>query len=343
MPIPEHFLQIDEEGYALQGDLRVTDKEVGLRLLATLKLVGDGTLVAKYGVHDVIIEAFDEPYIGQMISNKGGKWFLTLPYGFEIEFNPQSLTVDEWDRFHGYAENGIPFVLSRKAQAELFNLADEYDDDGLTLDGDRLEVPPYWQEEKDLQQSQYWCKIYQGEDEPGWNLKQPAPAFVDMLPRLRLSRSRVLVLGCGDGHDAAFFAQNGHVVTAVDFSASALERAKKNYGHFENIRWIQSDVFKLPSEFDNSFDIIVEHTCYCAVSPTLRNKLVQTWRRCLVDGGHLMGVFFVMEKRRGPPFGGSEWELRQRLKLFQPIFWGRWQKSIEKRQGKELFLYMLKK
>jgi hypothetical protein len=51
-----------------------------------------------------------------------------------------------------------------------------------------------------------------------------------------------------------------------------------------------------------------------------------------------------MYKKQGPPYGGSEWELRQRLKdSFQFVFWGRWQKSLPKRQGKELFVYAQKK
>ena len=112
----------------------------------------------------------------------------------------------------------------------------------------------------------------------------------------------------------------------------------------ENINFVQADLFKLPREFEKAFDIIFEHTCYCAINPTRRAELVKIWNRCLVDGGHLMGVFFAFEKRSGPPFGGSEWELRQRLKdSYQPIFWGRWQKSEPRRQGKEFFAYLKKK
>jgi hypothetical protein len=50
-----------------------------------------------------------------------------------------------------------------------------------------------------------------------------------------------------------------------------------------------------------------------------------------------------MERRTHPPFGGTEWELRQRLKkYFHFIFWGRWQNSIDRRNGKEVLVYAQK-
>jgi hypothetical protein len=67
---------------------------------------------------------------------------------------------------------------------------------------------------------------------------------------------------------------------------------------------------------------------------------VQKWRELLTEKGLLMGVFFATERRVGPPFGGSEWELRQRLKKhFRFLFWGRWHQSLDRRNGKELFVY----
>jgi hypothetical protein len=51
-----------------------------------------------------------------------------------------------------------------------------------------------------------------------------------------------------------------------------------------------------------------------------------------------------MEKRQGPPFGGSEWELKQRLKNnFKPLIWQRFKNSIKGRWGKELVIFAQKK
>lgn len=344
MPIPTQFVQIDEEGYGVSRELRIQDPLVGRELLENLELHPSGTLLSTFGGTPVIVEAFDEPLIAQQIFRDEKSWKIHGVYGVEFNFPLESLSVDEWDRFHGYTEKNVPFVMSRKAQATFFNMVEEFDDESITVGGKTYEVPPYWPDKTEIEKEQFWSKSYVGDNNPGWNLGEPAEALKDMLPRLKISRSRILVLGCGEGHDAALFAAAGHVVTAVDISPLALERAKKLYGHMENLKFVEADLFALPRDFDQSFDVVFEHTCYCAINPSLRQDLVKVWNRVLAPEGHLMGVFFAFEKRLGPPFGGSEWELRQRLKnSYLPIFWGRWQKSVPNRQGKELFIYSKKK
>jgi SAM-dependent methyltransferase len=344
MPIPTRFVQIDEEGYGVSGETRIQDPEIGGELLSSMKLHEGGTLVSTFGETPVIVEAFDEPYVASQVHLDGEKWFIELPYDLRISFKLESLSLDEWDRFHGYAENKIPFVLSRKAQASFFQMLEEFDDDSITFKGKNYEIPPYWDDKPEVEKENFWSNLYRSESTPGWDLGEPAEALKDMLPRLKLTKSRVLVLGCGDAHDAALFASLGHVVTAVDISPVALERAKKLYGHMENLNFVQADLFDLPRDFDKAFDIIFEHTCYCAINPALRPDLVKVWNRVLTETGYLMGVFFALEKRGGPPFGGTEWELRQRLKnSYHPVFWGRWQKSVPKRQGKEFFIYCKRK
>ncbi|MFN7904791.1 MAG: class I SAM-dependent methyltransferase, partial [Pseudobdellovibrionaceae bacterium] len=96
--------------------------------------------------------------------------------------------------------------------------------------------------------------------------------------------------------------------------------------------------------FTAAFDVVCEHTCFCALNPSLRKQLVKTWQRCLVPNGTLFGVFFSMFKFQGPPFGATEWEIRKRLgNPFQILFWNRWRKSVPGRMGRELFVYARKK
>lgn len=342
MSIPTQFVQIDEEGFGLSREVRIQDPAVGQEILNNLKLHEGGTLLSTIGGTPVIVEAFDEPYVASQVHLFDEKhWAIELPYFVEKDFLLDTLTLDEWDRFHGYTTSGIPFVFSRKAQASFFNQLEEFGDDFIIFGGKQYDIPAYWTDEKKVESESHWSKVYRQESTPGWDLGGPAEALKDMMPRLKITRCRVLVLGCGDGHDAAFFAQAGHFVTAVDISPLAIERAKKLYGHMENITFVEADLFKLPREMDGAFDIVFEQTCYCAINPTRRQELVKVWNRVLTTEGHLMGVFFAMEKRQGPPFGGSEWELRQRLKSsYLPIFWGRWQASVPRRQGKEFFVYM---
>jgi SAM-dependent methyltransferase len=149
-----------------------------------------------------------------------------------------------------------------------------------------------------------------------------------------------LILGCGSGNDAAYFAKQGHTVTAVDFSEEAVAQAKAKYEGVEGLTFLRQDALALPESWNERFDLVFEHTFYCAISPDRRGELVRTWKRMLHGQGHLLGVFFVMEKRFGPPFGGSEWEIRERLKKdFKFLYWTRWHRSLERRKAKELVVY----
>lgn len=344
MAIPNEFLQIDEEGYALTKEVRIQDLEVGNEILRNMRLHEGGTLLSTFGGEPVIIEAFDEPYVAAQVYFSNNYWRIQLPYEVTFTFDLHSLSVDEWDRFHGYAENGIPFVMSRKAQALFFEAITEFDDDSITWKGEHIPVPAYWQENSKVNHSSHWTRIYHEEKNPGWNLGEPAEGLKDMLPRIKLARSRILVPGCGEGHDAAFFAERGHIVYAVDFSEEAIARAKAKYGHIEDLHFVQADIFKLPTEWIRTFDVVFEHTCYCAVSPERRQELINVYKKMLHETGHLMGVFFTFEKRASTPYGGSEWELRQRIKdSFNFIFWGRLRNSVPRRMGKELFIYAAKK
>lgn len=344
MALPEKFIAIDEEGYPLFGEIRVTDPAVGSEILRNIRFAENNAFMTDVMGDEALIEAFDEPLVAQQILKlENGSWRILLPYGLELVFKPATLTLDEWDRFHGFTDKNIPFVMSRKAQNEFFNLVDSFDDESITIDGKTLELSSWLPDVEEVENDERWTKIYRTED-PKWELQEPAPALVDMLPRLKLPKSRILVLGCGSGEDANHFAEHGHVVTAVDFSEEAISRAKKKFGHVKNIEFIQQDIFKLGREHENAYDIVFEHTCFCAINPAKRNDMVKLWRRSLIETGFLMGVFFTMEAKRNTPFGSTEWEIRERLKKgFKFVFWSRWKKSPGQRNGKELFIYAQKK
>lgn len=337
----ERYLPIDEDGYFVFDGRRVDDEAIGREMIGALRVDNRAIKTSLRG-QDAWVEAFDAPIMARHLRrdpNVSGEGILDLPYRAEARFAFSTLMVDEWDRFHGYTTTGLPFVLSRQAQVELFDALDAFDDDSITVAGHQYPTPPWLPPTDAPRTNDFWSQLYR-EGEPPWEQGHESKALPIVLPQLKLSKSRVLVLGCGSGHDAAYFASQGHTVTAVDFSAEAIERAKKLYGGRENLQFVESDIFKLPEAWAGQFDLIFEHTCYCAISPDRRNDLVKLWRKLLHARGHLLGVFFVMERRDGPAFGGSEWEVKQRLKdKFRALFWTRWRQSTPDRKGKELVVY----
>jgi SAM-dependent methyltransferase len=346
--LPSQYLVIDEEGYPLVNEVRAS-ADVGSDVLRHIRFAENGAFESEVAGQRFLIEAFDEPFVAHSLSapNKNSEkiqfWKIQLPFGVEKNFRIHSLRVDDWDRFHGLTTEGIPFLLSEDAQAQLFEIADSYDDDSITIDSKIIPVPYLFAPEVPVDTEEYWTNIYLHQT-PKWDLAKPTPILTQLLTRLKIPKSRVLVLGCGKGHDAAYFAQQGHFVTAVDISPEALQQARALYGTISNLQFVQHDIFDLPREWEAQFDLIFEHTCYCAVNPSRRSELAKIWRRLLAPNGHLLGVFFTAEHRNATPFGATEWEIRERVKNhFHFIFWGRWRTSIDNRDGKELAVYIQKK
>src|SRR5687767_2063468 len=83
-----------------------------------------------------------------------------------------------------------------------------------------------------------------------WNLSGPHPFMSELLKLIAKSSEyyksienvTVYVPGCGHGHDAAFFAEHGFNVIAVDFVEKACEIAKTLYGSIERLSIQLKDV-----------------------------------------------------------------------------------------------------
>lgn len=345
------FLTIDERGNIFLGkDLNteeksVTNLETCQEALKNLNLSENFQLTTEINNEIYIVESFDFPLLVSKVSmEESSKIILTAQYGVSFLADTLRWTTNDFDQFCGLTTTGVPFRLIETAQAQLFELSDDYDDDSFTLNGKKIPTPYYFNSQPEISKNEFWTDQYQKSDRPNWDLNEAANSFKDMLPRLKLPKSRVLVLGCGLGHDAALFAQAGHVVTAVDFSELAIQKAKEKYGLFQNLQFIVADVFNLPQEWNESFDLVVEHTLFCAIDPHRRKELISVWKKLLHEEGHIFSVFFTMFKPSGPPFGLTEMDLRTFLKpSFQFLFWGRFRNSIPGRQGKELFVYAKKR
>jgi SAM-dependent methyltransferase len=130
-------------------------------------------------------------------------------------------------------------------------------------------------------------------------------------PRLKVwlrgkkSAMKVLVPGCGAGHEVRLFAEQGHDVLGIDFADEAIEAARRALGGFAS-RVRKADFFSL----EGQFDLIYERAFLCAL-PRARSP---DWARRMAElvrpGGELAGFFYLDDNQRGPPFGTSQEELR---------------------------------
>ncbi|MEL6927938.1 MAG: methyltransferase domain-containing protein [Cyanobacteria bacterium J06600_6] len=190
-----------------------------------------------------------------------------------------------------------------------------------------------------------WEQRYQDKGDR-WNLGFPAPPFVGLLAADNAPQpGKLAVLGCGKGHDSLFFAESGFEVMGFDFAPSAIAEATATAKAREiSARFVQQDIFALDEEFTSSFDYVVEHTCFCAIDPSLRSQYVKVVKRLLRPGGKLIALFYTHDKPGGPPFGiKPESVLDYFTADFESVLFQQAQDSIERRRGNEhLAIFKLK-
>ncbi len=130
--------------------------------------------------------------------------------------------------------------------------------------------------------------------------------------------ARVLVPGCGSAHEVYYLAENGFDVLAVDFSAAAVEQARRNLGCF-------ADRVRLADFFDfdpgtRPIDLIYERAFLCALPRKLWTRYADRCAQLLAPGSLLAGFYFYGSDPKGPPFGTSPQELHALLDPgFEPL------------------------
>ena len=161
----------------------------------------------------------------------------------------------------------------------------------------------------DVNNPQKWDENYQrGTD--GWDLGGPTPVFQMLASSRRFPPGRMIVLGAGRGYDAREFSRYRFEVTAVDFSSYVVEEMRKLSEHDAPITILQHDIFTLPAEWNNSFDYLLEYTCFCAIDPKRRPEYADLIARLLKPGGHYIDLAFPLDGRKGgPPFAVTESEI----------------------------------
>lgn len=189
-----------------------------------------------------------------------------------------------------------------------------------------------------LLSAEYWDRRYQEGSTP-WNLGVPAPPLVSLLASPNSpTPGRIAVLGCGTGYDAMLFAEHGFEVVGCDLSALAIETAKSAALErgLTTVEFLERDIFALIPEFSQSFDYVLEHTCFCAIDPTLRPKYIELVSTLLRPNGKLLGLFFTHNRPGGPPFGITTKEIRELFaERFEFLSLEAATDSIEKRRDEE--------
>lgn len=186
----------------------------------------------------------------------------------------------------------------------------------------------------------YWDTRHRTGDTP-WDIGYAAPALIDYFDQVADRTLKVLIPGAGMAHEALYLQQQGWTnITICDISESALKKVEQWLMPEPEVRLVASDFFAL----EDSFDLIMEQTFFCALDPALRSRYVDKMADLLVEGGKLFGLLFNKQfDHPGPPFGGDKNEY---VSLFNNKFYIKTMEnchnSIPQRAGSEVFFICVK-
>lgn len=148
-----------------------------------------------------------------------------------------------------------------------------------------------------------WNDRYLENDTP-WDKGEAAPPLLEYLKKNRIEGS-VLIPGCGTGHDSRVLAAHGANALGIDVAPLAIEKAKSYPAPSSGtVSYALGDFFspELQEKLSRNFDYVFEHTCFCAIDPSMRESYAKAASIALKPGGQLIGIFFThLESDGGPP------------------------------------------
>jgi SAM-dependent methyltransferase len=185
---------------------------------------------------------------------------------------------------------------------------------------------------------EFWNTRYVN-NQTGWDLGEVSPPLKTYIDQITNKNKRILIPGSGNAYELDYLLKKGFTnLTIIDIAPKLVENLKERHCD-SNAKIIQGNFFEL----NETYDLILEQTFFCAIEPSFRKKYVQKTHDLLSKGGKLCGVLFDRNFEGGPPFGGNK---RTYQELFKDLF------TINKleecynshpaRQGNEVWIEMLK-
>jgi SAM-dependent methyltransferase len=146
-----------------------------------------------------------------------------------------------------------------------------------------------------------------------WDRHAPHQLLIDWAGQRHLDGTgkRAVVVGCGHGDDAAHIASVEYDTTAFDISASAIRAARERYPD-AGIAFVTADLFSLPHEWIEAFDLVVESQTVQALPPSMRETAIAHVVSLVAPGGTLFVQAVAANEgdaHEGPPWPLTRWDI----------------------------------
>ena len=158
-----------------------------------------------------------------------------------------------------------------------------------------------------------WQHAYSQRETP-WDLRQVTPPLAALLASDRLGQlgiargGRVVVPGCGRGHDLRAWATAGFRATGIDIVPAVVAEAREllRWNRVEGAEVLCRDLFGLDDEFTAAYDVAYDYTCFCALPPHLRGAYGAAIGQLVRPGGVWIGLAYPLDPSLtgdgGPPY-----------------------------------------
>ncbi|MDB5227064.1 MAG: Thiopurine S-methyltransferase family protein [Bacteroidota bacterium] len=188
----------------------------------------------------------------------------------------------------------------------------------------------------------FWDERWKEKD-TGWDLSDVSPPLKEYIDSIKDKNIRILIPGCGNAYEAEYLLEHEFSnVTVIDIAPTLVQQLLQKFESYagKELTIICGDFFK----HQGKYDLILEQTFFCALSPSLRKNYVETMNALLSDEGKLAGLLFNKQFENNPPFGGSREEYMQLFgEKFKIEKMDDCANSVAPRMGAELFVELSKK
>jgi SAM-dependent methyltransferase len=186
----------------------------------------------------------------------------------------------------------------------------------------------------------YWTGLYK-KDRIGWDAGSITTPIKEYIDQLGDKNIRILVPGCGNGHEVKYLYDKGFTnVTVLDLSSEPFENLAPQCPDWSADSFVVGDFF----DHGGTYDLIIEQTFFCALNPSLRQAYANKMHELLAEEGKLVGVLYGIPLGiDDPPFGGAKeeyvgfFEDQFKFDVFDNCY-----NSIKPRAGNELFINLKK-
>ncbi len=177
--------------------------------------------------------------------------------------------------------------------------------------------------------------------ETGWDIGQASPAITEYMKQYPNKDAAILIPGCGNAYEAEFLVQEGFSnITLIDIAPSAVKKLQEKFAKNPEVKVVCEDFFL----HQGKYDLLIEQTFFCAISPLRREEYVAKSASLLNENGRIIGLLFNKHfNQPQPPFGG---ELAEYQNIFQTnysiIKMEECYNSIPSRMNSEIFINLQK-